>query len=345
MEESEGLKREIKDTFAFKSNDEYEYINGTTWAIGSNEMFELLNRQFEFLERIKIKSIIYVWRISRENELGKKLTQYVYCKDYQLDSGIIISPHIFNKLDFDYIDNNIVNDDFVMLSDCEITLRGLNKVKSITIDYDNNDIFKVPDLEEKLTEIVRNNFPVINKKENLVLKSDNTSYKLIISKIFDERDKEQNEGFTIDTEIAILFNFIGKVEPISTFLGNQRKSDKNENTDWYYNKKKDEEDEEDKGHKLGGTSEKLTQEQIRELRLKNIMNQALKQNDNDYIVDKNDNDNDYHVNNNNNDKDKKCDKEENKNDKDDYNDNEEKPLTQEELRKARLKYFENLYKK
>jgi hypothetical protein len=43
-----------------RPSEDTKEIEGTTWGVGSIEMFKILSHQFEFLERIKIKLLYFI---------------------------------------------------------------------------------------------------------------------------------------------------------------------------------------------------------------------------------------------------------------------------------------------
>jgi len=266
-------RKNIPNNILMRPSEDTKDIEGTTWGIGSMEMFEILSRQFEFLEKIKINNIVYVWKISRKQENSdekavKEQIRYIYCKDYSLDTGLIISSHIFDKFCYD---NERYND---ILMDCEVSLRGLSKISAIVIDYYDMKLHKITNIEEILTNHFREKFPIISVNLETELKYDNMYFKLVISKIFNQSEKEIIDGFAVDTDISITLNYDGPKPEIipakSTFLGNTtQKLEQVEpkKDDWL------------QGQVLGSSStekneepKKLTQSELREARLKYFEN-------------------------------------------------------------------------
>jgi hypothetical protein len=271
--------KNILNHMLMRPSEDTKELEGTTWGVGSIEMFKILSHQFEFLERIKINNIVYVWKISRmkknndTNENNQTITNneethYIYCKDYSLDSGLIVSSHIFDKFCHE---NERYND---ILMDCEVRLRGLAKIGAIVIDYYDMKLLNITNIEEVLTNLVREKFPIISVNIETELKHENKYYKLVIPKIFNQEEKEITEGFAVDTDISITLNYAGpKPETImskSTFLGGiinppeKVKSEDTKKDDWL------------QGQVLGSASseepKKLTPSELREARLKYFEN-------------------------------------------------------------------------
>ena len=165
------------------------------YAIGNRKMLELLNNQYERLDRISIgKDIVYGWRIVWKTD-DKEITDYIYCRSYDLDEGIQIAPYILENYD---IESDLI-------TDVTVGLYGFRRITHLVVDADIHYARDMDSLDTLLQNLIESSYPILVTGTHLSV-FDNKSGRIVrftVKNIFIQNGVETLRGFAMDSEYSV----------------------------------------------------------------------------------------------------------------------------------------------